>query len=653
MAKLVLDTEQNIKSPKLVLDTDKSNVPTRSNLLTNPIETIGRSASEFAGGILTALVDPVGTVKSIDTLIQGVAEKAIPGVQKHEFAADAMGDFFKNRYGSFESVKKTALEDPVGFASDLSIFLTGGGAALTKAGQVSKVSKLAKAGQIISTTGKAIDPISSAMTAVGKTVSLTKGLKVAPFANKLDNPVISAAKRLDIEVPASAKTTSKIVPQAEALIQKGIFGDKLQDVVNTAMDKLVKAGDDIIQRTGKADDLSAAGKVISDAAQEFKDRALTVREALYDKANFDKRAKFIRVNPVNSLEVINDVVKQRKQAGNVLGSFVESKTFKNLKNSISRKTVLPQETRFLESSARNSTTLIEFLNKNNQFDKKFLTQVFKQVKESQPSAVDIRSALKELNKSLFNKSDPVLTGNKAELSRLAAAMQDDLQLALNKANPELARDINRANAFYRLSLQELNSHFGQTILKFKDQPDKILPHIIKNTTSESDVKRIYRMIGQDNAKQVQAAFMRDLFNKSKNNNNTLSASKLSNQIDSFGNKLNKILDLEQVQVLRDIKEVSRGLAKSGTITGGSQTAFLSRLFVLGGLFGSGNVVAGLKLLGLEYFANKFITSQKGQKILSTGDILTGETGKIIQRQAQNAGTISRTGRALDIVTPNN
>src|SRR5436190_4642689 len=49
----------------------------------------------------------------------GGVEKLIPGEQEHEPYANAVGQFFADRYGSMEAFKKTLAEDPVGFAADL------------------------------------------------------------------------------------------------------------------------------------------------------------------------------------------------------------------------------------------------------------------------------------------------------------------------------------------------------------------------------------------------------------------------------------------------------------------------------------------------------------------------------------------------------
>jgi hypothetical protein len=123
------------------------------------IKNIPRSGGEFLKNVVSPIVHPIDTGKAISKLALGTAQKLIPGQQKSEASFDALTNFFKERYGGVENVKKTIQEDPVGFLGDLSTVLTGGGGLAAKTGQLSKVSSLAKAGQAVSKAGTAIEPL--------------------------------------------------------------------------------------------------------------------------------------------------------------------------------------------------------------------------------------------------------------------------------------------------------------------------------------------------------------------------------------------------------------------------------------------------------------------------------------------------------------
>lgn len=168
------------------------------------------SAGNAVSGLYHAVRHPFDTAQTISNIAVGGVEKLMPGdtsgfdPQKKTF--DAAIDYFKQRYGSFDAVKKTAYKDPIGFALDLSIGLSGGGAALkgagalvdaTRAGEiagdVSKVGDLAKAGETaqvakvpnlltkagegLSKAGEFVDPIKRA----GQVASplLSKGADLA------------------------------------------------------------------------------------------------------------------------------------------------------------------------------------------------------------------------------------------------------------------------------------------------------------------------------------------------------------------------------------------------------------------------------------------------------------------------------------------
>jgi hypothetical protein len=143
------------------------------------MKNIGPSAKQFGSDIVQPFLHPVETAKSLGNLGLGIIQKVIPGEQEAEKYADAVGQFFADRYGGEEELKRTLATDPVGFLADVSTVLTGGGALAAKLpGMAGKV------GQIAGTAGRAIDPLTQAIKAPA---ALIKGV---------NNP---AAKRLMAE----------------------------------------------------------------------------------------------------------------------------------------------------------------------------------------------------------------------------------------------------------------------------------------------------------------------------------------------------------------------------------------------------------------------------------------------------------------------
>src|SRR3990167_5826767 len=143
---------------------------------------IPSSAGRFIGDIYSAVRHPLQTVQGLADIVSGGLEKGIvsgveavkPGTfpgkpTEREEKFNAVIDFFVQRYGSMDKIKKTVQEDPVGFLGDVSLALTGGGAVLKGAGTVSKIQKVAQAGKTIQVAGLAIEPL----TLIGKGAYIT------------------------------------------------------------------------------------------------------------------------------------------------------------------------------------------------------------------------------------------------------------------------------------------------------------------------------------------------------------------------------------------------------------------------------------------------------------------------------------------------
>lgn len=119
------------------------------------MEMLKNTPGSFAGqfqDLYNAVTSPVETGKAIGKAAIGAAQKLYPGEQEYEKNADAVADFYANKYGSWERFKKAAESDPAGVLGDASALLGGSGLALRAAG-------LAKAGRGIGRAGAAVDPL--------------------------------------------------------------------------------------------------------------------------------------------------------------------------------------------------------------------------------------------------------------------------------------------------------------------------------------------------------------------------------------------------------------------------------------------------------------------------------------------------------------
>ena len=100
------------------------------------LQNLEPSGKKVVSDLADVLMHPIDTASSLLDLGKGIVQLAIPGEQGDEETARAVGRIMQKRYGTLENMKRTLATDPVGFMSDFSAFLTGGGTALAKAGQI-------------------------------------------------------------------------------------------------------------------------------------------------------------------------------------------------------------------------------------------------------------------------------------------------------------------------------------------------------------------------------------------------------------------------------------------------------------------------------------------------------------------------------------
>jgi len=127
---------------------------------------VPKSAGNFLSGIAETVLHPIDTATNIADVVAGGVKNAMPTsvsnlIDKYEIdpqsnaraveKANAVGQFYKDRYGSIENVGKSIVQDPVGVAADASTLL-GLGAGLT-GGKVSNA---------LSAASKYTNPMSAA-----------------------------------------------------------------------------------------------------------------------------------------------------------------------------------------------------------------------------------------------------------------------------------------------------------------------------------------------------------------------------------------------------------------------------------------------------------------------------------------------------------
>jgi hypothetical protein len=141
---------------------------------------VPESAGKFFGGVVEAVTSPVQTLTGILDAGAGALRNSLPqnvvsfidqfdtnpeATQRAVQTANAIGKEYKDRYGSYEAIKRTFAEDPVNAAADLSLLLSGGAqvaklGAKATAATPSVSAPLTQAASVLQTGARRIDPLS-------------------------------------------------------------------------------------------------------------------------------------------------------------------------------------------------------------------------------------------------------------------------------------------------------------------------------------------------------------------------------------------------------------------------------------------------------------------------------------------------------------
>jgi len=194
------------------------------------VSNIGESAVKTAQGIVQPLTQPVQTAKDLGNLVMGVAQLAMPGTQDKEKFARALGQFYLDRYGSFEKAANTIYQDPVGVVADISTVIGGGAGVLKAGGQATKISGLTKAGRTL----EALTPEATIAKGIGKVTpkGITKkiGTKIEQTGKEY------ALRGIRPSQSSIKKFSSKYkTPLEDWVAKQGLTVDQLEELRNPAI----------------------------------------------------------------------------------------------------------------------------------------------------------------------------------------------------------------------------------------------------------------------------------------------------------------------------------------------------------------------------------------------------------------------------------
>lgn len=267
------------------------------------IKNVPESFTKEVQNIAAAITDPKTTLTGLYNVGVGAIQKADPtgflGTDKEKYA-EALGQFYIDRYGSKEKFLQTLQEDPVGVMGDASMFITGGAMALPKVGKT------------VGKVGAAIEPLNIATNTaltVGsgllpKTVAPGLYKSAAKFGTTI--PPKQRERMVETALKEQIKLSQKGLDKATSKIDD--LGNRMDTLINNATEANVKVpASEIFRfinetkqslggpRIEAAKDLAEINKITKDFQKyltKIKAKELTPRQLQDFKTDAYKRIDF-------------------------------------------------------------------------------------------------------------------------------------------------------------------------------------------------------------------------------------------------------------------------------------------------------------------------------------------------------------------------
>lgn len=201
------------------------------------VKNLPESAGKFVGGVVQAVTSPIQTLTGILDAGAGALRNALPqnvvnfidqfdtspeATQRAVQTANTIGGMYKDRYGSYEGIKRTFAEDPVGAAADLSTLLSGGGTAATTLGATKTGAAMSRAGAIINPMRPVAPVIETPVKLAAKGVGAIYNIldpKSATYLTAVEGrgrEVLNALRQPSEIVPGSLPTAAQAAAPAGA-----------------------------------------------------------------------------------------------------------------------------------------------------------------------------------------------------------------------------------------------------------------------------------------------------------------------------------------------------------------------------------------------------------------------------------------------------
>lgn len=323
----------NAKNPTEKVDRNSEFDFDASKMVDNFIPSLKKEGAE----IFNAITSPLETGESIFNMIAGGVQKLDPtgilGNNKEKYA-EAIADYYAEKYGSFNAFKRELQSNPAGVLGDGSMFITGG-AGVAKLG-----AKLGATGNIVSKgadavgkAGASIDPFNLALnvplTGAGQAIGTFTKDTLAPslYESSLKPSANALKSRRDRAVQTGLNEKLPINRKSAIYINDTIadLGKKVDEIIESSdasipVEKLFETFDSLVNEFNVVGDVNSKGNLAEIAKLRDKFEASLQNKRNLSASEFQKIKKIYAnqadYNKVNQQGTRVDESFYREIAGN-------------------------------------------------------------------------------------------------------------------------------------------------------------------------------------------------------------------------------------------------------------------------------------------------------------------------------------------------
>ena len=323
----------NAKNPTEKVDRNSEFDFDASKMVDNFIPSLKKEGAE----IFNAITSPLETGESIFNMIAGGVQKLDPtgilGNNKEKYA-EAIADYYAEKYGSFNAFKRELQSNPAGVLGDGSMFITGG-AGVAKLG-----AKLGATGNIVSKgadavgkAGASIDPFNLALnvplTGAGQAIGTFTKDTLAPslYESSLKPSANALKSRRDRAVQTGLNEKLPINRKSAIYINDTIadLGKKVDEIIESSdasipVEKLFETFDSLVDEFNVVGDVNSKGNLAEIAKLRDKFEASLQNKRNLSASEFQKIKKIYAnqadYNKVNQQGTRVDESFYREIAGN-------------------------------------------------------------------------------------------------------------------------------------------------------------------------------------------------------------------------------------------------------------------------------------------------------------------------------------------------